>query len=162
MTYLNFKDPISSDILLEWWRNLDNFKGDRAMLRRCNSYEEVAFSPSFHRLRKELRNKELNVNNERLAIVAGVVSHVKNSPEGINYPELMATAKKKGEDPQVSERRFEKLLSIDNPENLYSSMIRFVKLTGGSAPIPDLAHGLYWWNNRTKKEWALAYYEKIV
>lgn len=162
MTYLNFKDPVASEILLEWWKNLDNSKGDRAMLRRCSSYEEVAFSPSFHRLRKELWNKELNVNNERLAIVAGVVSHVKNSPEGINYPELMAKAKKKGEDPQVSERRFEKLLSIDNPENLYSSMIRFVKLTGGSAPIPDLANGLYWWNNRTKKEWALAYYEKIV
>ena len=38
-------------------------------------------------------------------------------------------------------------------------MIRLVRLLGGSVDIVSLANGIYWWNERTKKEWAYAYYE---
>lgn len=160
--YLDFKKPAAAEVLLSWWRNLDNTRGDRAMLRRCQSYDEVAFSPAYHRLRMDLRSNGFSFNNERLAVVAGVISHVREDQRDNTFAGLMATPKKKGDTPRVSEIRFKKLLSVDELVGLYPSMIRLVKMTDGAAPIPDLANGLYWWNERTKKEWAFAYYDKIV
>jgi CRISPR system Cascade subunit CasB len=52
---------------------LDENRGDRAELRRCRSPAEVAFVPAFYRLR--VRAPE-NLDPERLAVVAGILSHL--------------------------------------------------------------------------------------
>ena len=59
----------------------------------------------------------------------------------------------------MSGLRFRQLLKIEDPDKLYTTMIRLVRLLGGSVDIVSLANGIYWWNEHTKKEWAYAYYE---
>ena len=63
--------------------------------------------------------------------------------------------------PRVSQIRFQRLLKIDNDDcdKKYEMMIRIIRILDYEADIPSLANGIYWWNERTKKEWAFAYYE---
>ncbi|MBN2733691.1 MAG: type I-E CRISPR-associated protein Cse2/CasB [Methanomicrobiaceae archaeon] len=162
LNYLNFQNGEISTILGEWWESLDEDRGERAVLRRCKSYEEVAFSPAYYRLRKSLVSAGFSVRNDDLALVAGVISHVrKQSSEG-KFSALMAESKKGASGPVVSEKRFRKLLSVQDKSDLYLTMIRLIKMTDDAAPINDVASGLYWWNERTKKNWAFAYYDKIL
>ena len=52
----------------------------------------------------------------------------------------------------VSSMRFRQLLKIEDTDKLYTTMIRLVRLLGGSVDdIVSLANGIYWWNERTKK-----------
>jgi len=172
-TDLTFSRPEVRDALLSWWKELDTMKGDRAALRHCHNPREVAFTPAFHRLKMRLepfgslRPRQM----DNLAIVAGVLSHVKeNKPDEYESnlkrsfaarmarPHLKWSLVKKA---CVSGPRFRQLLTIEEPDTLYTTMIRLVRLLGGSVDIAGLAQGIYWWNKRTKKEWAYAYYEHL-
>jgi CRISPR system Cascade subunit CasB len=158
--YLSFTDPETKDELLRWWKALDISRGDRAELRRCHSPLNVAFTPTYHRLMGALA-KYGPVKEDDLAIVAGVLSHVKTYNPG-SFPVQMASpSSADGKKAKVSGLRFRRLLKIDgdDPDKLYGSMIRVVHLLGDDVDIPSLANGIYWWNERTKKDWAFAYYE---
>ena len=106
---------------------------------------------------------------DRLAIVAGVLSHVKENKTEDRERNLlrsfavqMASPPPKGSPGKkacVSGMRFRQLLKVEDADKLYATMIRLVRLLGGSVDIVSLANGIYWWNERTKKEWAYAYYE---
>ncbi len=165
---LIFSQPGAREALLVWWKELDNARGDRAALRHCHNPLEVAFEPAFHRLKMKLeplgsiRPDQMN----RLAIVAGVLSHVIPDSHEKNlqrsFAVQMARPPSKGSTRKkacVSDMRFRQLLKIDNPDKLYTTMIRLVRLIGGSVDIVSLADGIYWWNEQTKKEWAYTYYE---
>jgi CRISPR system Cascade subunit CasB len=166
--YLTFSQPEEREALLVWWKELDNARGDRAALRQCHNLLEVAFTPAFHRLKMRLEPMSSIPPDhmDRLAIVAGVLSHV--TPDGHeknlqrSFAVQMARPSSKGSTRKkacVSDMRFRQLLKIDNPDKLYTTMIRLVRLVGGSVDIISLANGIYWWNEQTKKEWAYAYYE---
>ena len=169
-TNLTFSQPDVRDILISWWKGLDNAKGYRAALRRCKNPLEVAFTPAFHRLKMRLEPFGSMSPDQmaRLALVAGVLSHVReNKPEAYeNFqrscavqmarPPLKWSPVKKA---CVSGLRFRQLLKIEDPDILYTTMIRLVRLLGGSVDIVSLANGIYGWNVHTKKEWAYAYYE---
>jgi CRISPR system Cascade subunit CasB len=152
-------DPMTRQILFEWWKNLDENRGKRADLRRCHSIDEVAFTPSFHSLRKELN--KFRINQEALAAIAGVLSHVKISDSNSSLPAQMATPKLGGQKAAVSDIRFRRLLTIGDRNELFTTMIRIVRLLEGRVNIFDLANSIYWWNERTKKQWAYDYYENI-
>ena len=150
---------MARQILLEWWKNLDENRGKRADLRRCHNIDEVAFTPSFHSLRKEL--SEFRINQEALAAIAGVLSHVKSSDTNLSPPAQMSTPKPGSQKVAVSDLRFRRLLTIDDRNELFTTMIRIVRLLDGRVNIFDLANSIYWWNERTKKQWAYDYYENI-
>ncbi len=156
--YLKFTRPETSEILLDWWKELEKSRGDRAELRRCHSPLKVAFTPAYHRLRYALM-KHGSIKDMDLALVAGVISHVKSPVPG-SFPVQMADSAD-GKKAKVSSMRFRSLLSIrdDEPDKLFEKMIRIVHLLDDSADIPSLANGIYWWNEQTKKTWAFAYYE---
>jgi CRISPR system Cascade subunit CasB len=169
--YLTFSHPGARGALLSWWSELDNARGERAAIRQCHNPLEVAFTPVFHRLKMRLEPYGTispdQVDN--LAIVAGVLSHVKeNKPEDRerniqrSFAVQMASPPLKsgtGGKACVSGLRFRRLLKTEDRDELYQTMIRLVRLLGGSVDIVSLANGIYWWNERTKKEWAYAYYE---
>lgn len=165
---LTFSQPGAREALLVWWKELDNVRGDRAALRQCHKPLEVAFTPAFHRLKMRLepfgsiRPDQM----DRLAIVAGVLSHV--TPDGQkrnlqrSFAVQMASPPSKGSTRKkacVSDMRFRQLLKIEDPDKLYTTMVCLIRLVGGSVDIVSLANGIYWWNECTKKEWAYAYYE---
>jgi len=169
--YLTFSQPEVQDALLSWWKELDTARGDRAVLRQCHNPLEVAFTPVFHRLKMRLEQSGPVSPDQmdKLAIVAGVLSHVKeNKPDAYesNFQRSFAVQMARpplkwgpGKKACVSGLRFRQLLKIKDSNKLYMTMIRLVRLLGGSVDIASLANGIYWWNERTKKEWAYAYYE---
>ena len=160
-TYLTFSQPEVRAALLSWWKELDIARGDRAALRQCHNPLEVAFTPAFHRLKLRLEQSgTINPNQlDKLAIVAGVLSHIKpdSSERKIqrSFAVQMASPPSKGGPGKkacVSSMRFRQLLKIEDTDKLYTTMIRLVRLLGGSVDdIVSLANGIYWWNERTKK-----------
>lgn len=156
--YLNFTRPETIEVLITWWKTLDISRGDRAELRRCHSPLKVAFTPAFHRLRYAMM-KQGPVKDEDLALVAGILSHVKSNTPGSFPVQMAGSDSPDAKKAKVSGLRFRRLLTIDDRDKLYETMIRIVHLLGNNADIPSLANGIYWWNEQTKKEWAFAYYE---
>ena len=149
------------DVLLQWWKELDDSRGDKAALRRCHNPTEVAFNPAFNRLR--LRFKQFGyVNSESLALIAGILSHVKNNNERVHIATQMATPKSESTTACVSGLRFRRILKVQNNADLFEPLIRIVRMLDGNVNVPVLANSIYWWNSNdfTRKEWAFKYYDK--
>ena len=160
MQYISFmNNPDARAILIDWWAGLDHARGDRAALRRCRSAQEVAFVPAFHRLRQNL-SRIAYLDAEKLAVVAGILSHVKENDFSHRFAQQMATPREGSDRARVSGLRFRRLLKIEDREDLYGVMIRTIRLLDGSLNIASLADGVYWWNERTKNNWAFDYYDK--
>lgn len=159
--WLKFSDPRVSQVLMDWWEDLDKNRGERADLRRCKMPEEVIFVPAYHRLRKAL-SAYGEINDQALCLVAGILSHIREHDGSEKFAAQLARKPAGKDSPLMSDLRFRKFLSIRDPITLFRESIRAVRLLDGIANIPDLARGLYWWTQKTRNQWALDYYEKIV
>jgi CRISPR system Cascade subunit CasB len=158
-TYLNFdKDSPEMQALAAWWHALNENRGDRAELRRCATLAEVAFTPAYHRLRLAV-GKFGAPHADGLALVAGLAVRVKNDIADCAFAEQMATGKSDGS-ARVSGLRFRRLLKAKESEELFTAMGRVVALLGGSVNLQSLAKSVYFWNDRTRKQWAFEYYSK--
>jgi len=161
MNLLRFdKESPETDALEAWWQWLDENRGERAVLRRCGSLTEVVFSPAYHRLRSMVSRFGF-VDDDGLALVAVLTASIKENIGSGRIAEQMATSKS-GSDAKarVSGLRFRRLLKVKEREDLFSTMTRILALLGGSVNIQSLAHGVYFWNDKTRKEWAFDYYSK--
>jgi CRISPR system Cascade subunit CasB len=158
-TYLKFNnDSPEMQALTAWWRALDANRGDRAELRRCATLTEVAFTPAYHRLRFAV-GKHGAVNDDALALLAGLAARVKMDITENTLAEQMATGKSDGS-ARVSGLRFRRLLKVKEADGLFSAMGRVVALLGGAVNLQSLANSVYFWNDRTRKQWAFEYYSK--
>lgn len=157
---LSLREGPACDALLAWWRALQDTPGERAALRRCKTVTDVFFAPVFHRLRFALC-KHARSNDERLAVVAAVLAHVKTPARG-SFASQMAAPKSVGKNAAVSGLRFRRLIQVgrDEHDKLLRDMIRMVRFLGDVANIADLANGLYWWNDQTRRQWATDYYTR--
>lgn len=142
-------------IILSWWNSLENDRGGRAELRRAHNLTEVAFIEAYHRLYNQMKA----LDRESLALVAGVCAHVKAHSAG-KFAEQMAIGDKPDDKPKVSNLRFRRLLAITDRDELYYTMVRIIRLLGGTLDVCDLAKTVYWWNENTKKRLAYDYYAK--
>ncbi len=141
--------------ILSWWSSLQEDTGGRAELRRAHNPTEVVFLPAYHRLYGKIDPD--NINREALACVAGLCAHVKENREG-KLAEQMADFKPGSKNSKISSLRFRRFLTVSDREELYLSMIRIIRQLGGAANVVDLAKTVYWWNEKTKKDLAYAYY----
>lgn len=158
-SYLRFdKDSPEQQALDAWWRSLDDNRGDRAELRRCGTLAEVAFTPAYHRLRQAVCRCGA-VHDEGLALVAGLAARVKGDVVGSTVAEQMATGKADGS-ARVSGLRFRRLLKMKGQEELFTAFGRIIALLGGAVNLQSLAQSMYFWNDRTRKQWAFDYYSK--
>jgi len=162
-TYLKFEhDSPETQALAAWWLKLNDNRGDRAELRRCSTLAEVAFTPAYHRLRLDLMKLGV-VNADALALVAGLAARVKSNLAGNTLAEQMAipkdTSAKDGK-AKVSGLRFRRLLKVKEREDLFTAMGRVIALLGGAVNLQSLADSVYYWNDRTRKQWAFEYYTK--
>ena len=158
-SYLRFdKDSPEMQAFDVWWRSLDDSRGDRAELRLCGSLAEVAFTPAYHRLRQAVFRCGA-VHDEGLALVAGLAARVKSNAVGSTVAEQMATGKADGS-ARVSGLRFRRLLKMKGQEELFTAFGRIIALLGGSVNLHSLAQSMYFWNDRTRKQWAFYYYSK--
>lgn len=152
------EDSPEMQAIMAWWQGLDKKRGDRAELRRCATLSEVVFTPAYHRLRIGM-SKFGSVKAESLALVAGLAACVKNDLPGNSMAQQMATGKSDGS-ARVSGLRFRRLLKAKEPEELFTAMRRVLGLLGGTVNLQSLAASVYYWNDRTRKQWAFEYYSQ--
>ena len=145
--------------LLEWWQCLDEDRGSKAELRRARCPNGVVFSPAYHRLYMRLHWPEND--RDKLAAIAGLAAHVKEHSGTLKFAEQMALPKC-CDSTIVSGLRFRRILAIEDLDELYRSLIRVLRMLGGKANLLDLAESLYWWNKRTKKDWAYRYFARAT
>lgn len=165
-------DTLLGQALAEWWLNLKDNSSARAELRRCDSVDEVAMTPSFQRfcqrqLRPLMKGKKMW--EDRMAAVVGLISHLKHDQqasvlEKSNRPievfvEQMAYLVS-AERPLVSELRFRRLLQQERSD-LYPAMIRITRMLKGNANLYGLAYSVFYWGDVVKKRWAYAYFPKV-
>lgn len=154
------KEPgseLRSSPIVTWWQDLQKRPGERARLRRCHNPVEVAFEPSYHRLVTMLGGTD-RVNLERVAVVAGVLAHVREYDPSMPFAVQMAKAPEGTGKAKVSGFRFRRLIQVSDTSGLYEPVIRTVALLGGRVNVDDLGKNLLWWNEKTKKKWAFQYY----
>ncbi|NLN59713.1 MAG: type I-E CRISPR-associated protein Cse2/CasB [Deltaproteobacteria bacterium] len=156
-TYLKFdNDSPEMQTVITWWQALNDNRGDRAELKRCDTLVEVTFTPAYHRLRFAL-GKIGPVNDDALASVAGLLSRVKNDLDGSTFAEQMATGKADGS-ARVSGLRFRRLLKTKDINEFFIAMRRVIALLGGAINLQSLTKSVYYWNDGTRKQWAFEYY----
>jgi len=146
-------------IVYNWWQELRERKGNRAELRRAKTLSEVVLTPSYHMLRRRLMSTNWH-NREGIASIAGALAHVDYHNDGLSFAALMASPGKTGQSARVSGLRFRRLLQHKNREDLYAAIIRVIRMLDKRANVEDLAKSLYWWNDKTRREWAFDYYDK--
>lgn len=137
-------------------------RGPRAELRRAKTLEEVVFTPAFHDLRRRLSGTRYG-SVSQLALVAGIVAGVDRLDAQPVASRMAERRDPQSESPRVSELRFRRLLQARQHDDLFRAMRRLLGLlkegSQVSANIGDLAESLYWWNDRTRRRWALDYYD---
>lgn len=149
----------------EWWVDLtrEERRGQRAVLRRAKSLEEVVLAPAFHHLRHALAGSE-HTSVTRIALVAGVLAHLDEN-DTVPVAARMAQPAPGTARPRVSELRFRRLLQAREPEELLRAMRRLLGLLGSSgrakASVDDLTESVYWWSERTRRQWALDFYDSL-
>lgn len=163
-SYVSFSssDQPDSQALVEWWKSLERDPGGRACLRRSRSPDEVAFCPSYHALLRHLREAGYPVGPgvaQRIAPVAGLAAHVKQTNARAPLASQMATAAEGQNKARVSGLRFRRLLEKREAGDLYLPLMRAVKMLDGNCNLLDLARSVFWWNDKTRMEWASRYYE---
>lgn len=144
----------------DWWENLLQNRGDGAELRRCHDLNEVFFCPAFHQLYQSLRG-DGPVKKEALALIAVSLAYVRNNEARDSFAAQMGDEKSVGT-PQVSEIRFKKLVRSESHHELFSPVIRIIRMLDGAVNIDDLVSKLYYWNDKSRQKMTFEYYEKVL
>jgi len=152
----------ASRIIKTWWQALEDMRGERAQLRRCKNVEQVLFVPYYQTLYWSLSNQSSWKNRIAIAAVAGLLAHVDTNPPPLTLPQQMAQSKPAGDKPVVSELRFRRLVKCETHEQLYPTLRRVILMLNRSVDIVQLAESVYWWNDKTRQDWAFQYYEQLL
>lgn len=146
--------------LHKWWDGLDEDRASRAVLRRCATIDEVTLSDAYqHFYRYMLAHKAWpeetkSWQKDKLAAIAGLLALIKTE-DSQRLPIKMSESS--GDRPLVSELRFRSLLKIETADDLFVSLRRTLPLIDNKANIYQLANDVYFWGDKTKKEWAYSY-----
>lgn len=158
MTCIFKKDNEAGRALLDWWDSLQDDRGARAELRRCQSPDEVAITASFQRLCQKMRPFFASERGweGRLAAIAGLAAQVREHKPGRS----LAVQMTEGTPPAVSELRFRRLLQRERVD-LYPALIRILRMLDNEADLMELACAVYYWGTGVKKRWAADYFPRV-
>ena len=95
-----------------------------------------------------------NWQKDKLAAIAGLLAHVK-AEDTSHLPVKMSQLS--GDRPLVSVLRFSNLLKIKTTDDLFVSLRRTLPLISNEANVYHLAKDVYFWGDKTKKDWAYTY-----
>lgn len=152
-----FHDQGLQTALKDWWEGLQEDKGGRAELRRARDVTQAALCPAFQRLRWAMTDQGIG-RPVRLAVVAMVLAHLKETSQEKNLGQAMARPGPGGK-ARVSGLRFRRLLQIEEREDLVTGLRRVLALLDGRAPLQSLARDIYFWGPSARKRWAFDYYD---
>lgn len=147
-------------VLHKWWLGLEEDRASRAVLRRCATLDAVTLSDAYQRFCRYMLacnawpSDAASWQNDKLAAIAGLLARVKTE-DTQRLPIQMSELD--GDRPKVSELRFCDLLKIETTDDLFVSLRRALPLISNKANIYQLANDVYFWGDKTKKEWAYSY-----
>lgn len=180
-TTVSQKVPKPEAIVANWWKDLNDARnpgklrrpenpfnsGDSAELRRCKTVDDIVLnSQAFHTLRKRLVGTSwARADILRLAVVAGVLSHVRYvrfDAEG-SLPRVLGNKTKSDQASKEAVRlRFQRLIQHRTHDDVFRPMVRMLAyLEKERVNVSSLAQDLYFWNDETRKQWAIAFYENL-
>ena len=147
-------------IAYEWWRGLNPEGAARsgparaaiARMGRAATPIEVMQEPEALRLVARLPRDP-----ERVAVLAGVLAHVRESDE---RRVARAVGRKSLDDDRsalLSDSRFRRLLQTPGAE-LMEPMRRLARMAKGKLNVHDLASAVLYWGDGVKKRWIFDYY----
>jgi CRISPR system Cascade subunit CasB len=150
------------DALFLWWKALDDNRGDRAELRRCEDLLQVMQTPAFQRIRRQLVEKGLKSEDserDRLAAVIGLTAHVASTADPALHKALprLAEAFSKGDKPAVSPLRFRQLLDARTDDELFTRLRRVLPLVKADVNLFELANSVFYWGDSVRKRWVYDY-----
>ncbi len=163
-------------ILLAWWESLSNHRGERAMLRRAASPEEVMLLPPFFNFLKFPGISGFWSRQENFmasAMVVGILSRVKENAANSLFAASLAKPLEKGGKSPVSELRFSALQKSRSLGEFYTRISRIVFQLKGRANILSLANDMVHWEkelrlgkdlkpmNRLSVKWANDYFSNL-
>jgi CRISPR system Cascade subunit CasB len=141
----------------EWWTALGT--GERAALRRCHAPIDALMLSSTYDLMRRLGWR--GERSERFAALACVLAHV-SEDDPRRVARAIGRAKFGSEDALVSEARFRRLLTVDDPADLQTALARIIVHMGNRASVGDLTTSMLFWNDRTRADWAAHYYAASI
>lgn len=150
--------PREHQVLLEWWRKLEDNRGDRAALRRAASIDQVMFNPAFHRLWRGLKGTPWQ-RAERVALIAALAARVREHRSEKTFAAQLGTPPRGREKAALSGLRFRRLLQAREPNELLQGCSRAIAMCGNNVNLLNLAESIYWWGNGVQKKWAFDYYD---
>lgn len=184
MTPNDFKSQL--DEIEKWYRDLDIARhpenaqrgektpfvsGDSAILRRAKNVDDVMLrSEAYHNLLSRVEpyqsenknNKEIRYHRIKIAIIAGVLSHIKGANSTSASLQLsLARLVNEGKSDKSVTYRFKQLIQFTSLEDMYLPLLRMIRLLKCSVSVKDLAEDIYYWSDRIKRKWAQQFYEKI-
>lgn len=154
-----------------WWREMYP-DGDRpnnarsaAILRRAGSIPALcSLSETLGLCRRlEARFDDL----ERVALIAGVLAWVRGSTQSRLASILGSPKAGSGDQPIMSNSRFQKLIEAPDPDSQLIAFRRAVIMAGQTANVHDLSVSLLEWNNPNRREqrvrrWLYDYFSVAV
>ncbi len=146
---------IDFNAVVNWHEKLIDNKGQCAILKRCNTLAEIQLQAAYVELCQKLGRQ-----GERIALIAGVLSHIKKDKyqPKIKFAHQMAVAKKGATDtPKITISRFKRLLNLKNKERLFRLLIRIIKQIDNFDMV-NFSKDIFFWSDITKKRWAYDYY----
>jgi CRISPR system Cascade subunit CasB len=153
-------DSHMGKMLHKWWLGLEDDRASRAVLRRCSTLDAVSLSDAYQRFYRYLLacnawpEDAEDWQKDKLAAIAGLLAHVKVD-DTQRLPVKMSELS--GERPLVSEMRFREFLKIETTDDLFVSLRRTLPLIDNKANIYQLANDVYFWGDKTKKDWAYSF-----
>jgi CRISPR system Cascade subunit CasB len=169
--YYRLKDEKERKALIAWWHWLDDNRGERAVLRRAASADDILLTPAFATFLKfmpEQWGAPRNLFDS--AMVAGLLARVKSQDDKNSFAKALALPKKTGGKAAMSELRFLQLQKSRDPDEFFVRATRAIALLGGQANILSLADGVLHWllehrrvidrepTKRLAVRWATDYY----
>lgn len=152
------------EVVKEWWKSeISDEPYQRAQIQRCGDLHTVVFTPAYQKLRRLFLAADIKVNDEYLALVAGVIGRLKKDSTMHPCEELATGGNNKR--PLLHPLRFDRLVKARERTETYREMVAVLPLLDYTANISKLARDLYWWgaglDSKVRKEWYTAYYEKV-
>jgi CRISPR system Cascade subunit CasB len=147
MTYYHqLRDENERKALTTWWHWLDDNRGERAVLRRAASADDILLTPAFARFLDFMPDNWGTPHHLfDSAMVAGLLARVKEFDGTNAFAKALALPKQKGGKAAMSELRFLQLQKSRDPDEFFLRTSRAIALLGSKVNILSLADGILHW-----------------
>ena len=171
--YHRLKNEDECKALTAWWHWLDDNRGERAVLRRAASADDILLTSAFSRFLEFMPERWRTPRHLfDSAMVAGLLARVKEEEpdDRKTFAKALASPKQRGGKAPMSELRFLQLQKSRDPDEFFLRVSRAIALLGGRAHILSLADGILHWllehrhvidrepTKRLAVRWATDYY----